>query len=79
MSHVATSPDGYTMDTTILEQIVYPRVRDTFVVFSHVPSGVLNDPSEKVWVIEHPVVNDEFCGNVVLYKDGTSYHEFTQV
>ena len=79
MSNVATSPDGYTMDTTILEHIVYPLVRDTLVVFSHVPSGVLNDPTEKVWVIEHPVVKDEFCGNVVLYRDGAPYHEFTQV
>ena len=78
-SYITASPDRYTMDTTILEHFVYPLVRDNFVVFSHVPSGVLNDPTEKVWVIEHPVVNDEFCGNVVLYKDGKPYHEFTQV
>jgi hypothetical protein len=79
MHHISTSKDGYTMDTTILEHFIYPLVRDNLVVFSHVPSGVLNDPTEKVWVIEHPVVNDEFCGNVVLYKDGKPYHEFTQV
>ena len=79
MHHITTSKDGYTMDTTILEHFIYPLVRNNFVVFSHVPSGVLNDPNEKVWVIEHPVVNDEFCGNVVLYKDGIPYHEFSQV
>jgi len=79
MNHITTSPDGYTMDTTILEHYIYPLVRNNFVVFSHVPSGVLNDPNEKVWVIEHPVVNDEFCGNVVVYWGDKAVHEFTQV
>jgi hypothetical protein len=78
-AYLSTSPESYTTDAKLLEAIVYPLVRDNFVVFSHVPSGVLNDPTEKIRVIEYPLVNDEFCGNVVLYKDGESYHEFTQV
>jgi hypothetical protein len=79
LAYILSSPDRYTMDTSILEHFVYPLVRDSFVVFSHMPSGVLNDPNEKVVVIEYPLINQEFCGNVVLYREGVPYHEFTQV
>ena len=79
LHHIKISKDRYTMDTTILEHFVYPLVRNNFVVFSHVPSGVLSDPTEKIWVINYPLENQEFCGNVVLYKDGIPYHEFAQV
>ena len=78
-SYITARPEGYAVDTKFLEELVYPLVRDTLVIFSHVPNGVLGDSTEKVRVIEYPVENDEFCGNVVLYRDGAPYHEFTQV
>jgi hypothetical protein len=78
-AYLSTTRESYTVDAKFLEAIVYPLVRDNFVTFSHVPGGVLNDPTEKIWVIEHPVVNDEFCGNVVVYWGDKAVHEFTQV
>lgn len=76
---VNTRDDGYAVDAEFLNTHVYPLIRDNFLVFSHVASGVLGNPNEKVCVIEHPVENGEFCGNVVLYKDDAPYHEFTQM
>jgi hypothetical protein len=76
---VNSRPEGYAVDAELLNTYVYPRIHDRFVVFSHVSNGVLGDPSEKVHVIEHPLENQEFCGNVVLYRDGVPYHEFDQV
>lgn len=78
-AYLSTTRESYTVDAKFLEAVVYPLVRDNFVTFSHVPGGVLNDPTEKIWVIEHPVVNDEFCGNVVVYWGDKAVHEFTQV
>ena len=76
---VNNRPDGYAVDAEFLNTHVYPLVRDTLIVFSHVANGVLGNPNEKVCIIEHPVENGEFCGNVVLYKDDAPYHEFSQV
>lgn len=74
-----TCPEGYAVDAQFLNTFVYPSVQDGLLVFSHRADGVIGNTNEKVCVIQHPVVNDEFCGNVVLYKDGVPYHEFTQV
>jgi hypothetical protein len=79
LTFVHGRPDEYTADAQALNAYIYPLIRDTMVVFSHLPTGVLNDPNEKVRIIEYPLENEEFCGNVVLYKDGMPYHEFTQV
>jgi hypothetical protein len=79
ISFVHGVPDGYSVDAEALNTYVYPLIRDNMIVFSHVSNGVLGNPNEKVRVIEYPLENQEFCGNVVLYKDGEPYHEFTQV
>jgi hypothetical protein len=71
--------EEYRVDNEFLEKHVYPYVRENLIVFAYRPDGVRGDPNEKVKVIEYPVVNQEFCGNVVLFKDGVPYHEFTQV
>lgn len=73
-----TCLEGYAVDSIFLNTYVYPYVRDELLVFSHRSDGVIGDSTEKICVIPHPVICDEFCGNVVLYKDGVSYHEFTQ-
>ena len=79
LNFVKERKDGYAVDAVALNTYIYPVLRDSFVVFSHVENGVLCDSSEKVKVIGYPVVNQEFCGNVVLYRDSMAYHEFTQV
>jgi hypothetical protein len=49
------------------------------VVYSYVSHGLFHDPNEKVVLIDCPLPNGDFCGNVVLYReDGTTYTEFTQ-
>ena len=76
---VAVRPDGYTVDADFLNTHVYPLIRSSFLVFSFRPDGVLGDSTEKVKMIDYPLVNQEFCGNVVLYGNGVAYHEFVQV
>ena len=67
---------GYTFDVRFLEQHLKT---ENMVVYSYVPDGLFNDPNEKVCVIDHPLPNGDFCGNVVLFReDGSSYNEFTQ-
>ena len=67
---------GYTFDTRFLDTHVVPK---NMVVYSYVPGGLFHDPNEKVVLIECPLPNGDFCGNVVLYReDGTTYTEFTQ-
>ena len=67
---------GYTFDTQFLEQHLKT---ENMVVYSYVSDGLFNDPNEKVCVIDCPLPNGDFCGNVVLFReDGSSYNEFTQ-
>jgi hypothetical protein len=68
---------GYTADTQFLER--HLDLQD-MIVYSYVSHGLFSDPAEKVKLIECPLPNNDFCGNVVLYRDdGSSYTEFTQV
>lgn len=78
LAFVLDRPDGYVVDSQALNMFIYPLLRDSFLVFSHKESGVLDNPDEKVCVIQYPLENQEFCGNVVLYSDGAPYHEFSQ-
>jgi hypothetical protein len=48
-------------------------------VFSFKPDAILGDPTETIKIIEYPLVNQEFCGNVVLYANKVPYHEFAHV
>lgn len=67
---------GYTFDVQFLGQHLNT---ERMVVYSYVPGGLFNDPNEKVCVIDCPLPNGDFCGNVVLFRaDGSSYNEFTQ-
>jgi hypothetical protein len=77
--YVKTGPEGYTSDTSFLDAYVYPDIKDQFVVFSYVSNGVLGDDTEKVCLIEYPVENDEFCGNVVLFQEGVPHHQFAHM
>ena len=76
---VAVRPDGYTVDADFLNTHVHPLIRSSFLVFSFKPDGVLGDSTEKIRMIDYPLVNQEFCGNVVLYGNHVAYHEFVQV
>jgi hypothetical protein len=71
--------EEYRVDNEFLETHIYPLVASGLVVFSYRADGVRNDPNEKVLVIDYPLINQEFCGNVVLFRDGEPYHEFSQV
>ena len=71
--------EEYRVDNEFLATHIYPLVAPGLAVFSYRSDGVRRDPNEKVVVIDYPLVKQEFCGNVVLYKDGVPYHEFTQV
>jgi len=71
--------EEYRVDNEFLATHIYPLVAPGLVVFSYRNDGVRRDPNEKVVVIDYPLINQEFCGNVVLYRDGEPYHEFTQV
>jgi hypothetical protein len=67
---------GYTADTRFLDTHVAPK---NMVIYSYVSHGLFHDPNEKVVLIECPLPNGDFCGNVVLYhEDGTTYTQFTQ-
>lgn len=67
---------GYTFDTQFLEKHLKT---ENMVVYSYTPDGLFNDPNEKVCVIDCPMPNGDFCGNVVLFReDGSSYNEFSQ-
>ena len=71
--------EEYRVDNEFLAAHIYPLVAPGLIVFSYRSDGVRGDPNEKVRVIEYPLVNQEFCGNVVLYNEGVPYHEFSQV
>ena len=71
--------EEYRVDNEFLETHIYPLVASGLVVFSYRADGVRNDPNEKVVVIDYPLINQEFCGNVVLFRNGEPYHEFSQV
>jgi hypothetical protein len=71
----ANSPcKGYTSDTTFLEQKLS---RKNMVVYSYDPQGILGDSSETVCVIEEPIRNHNFCGNVMLFTENGEIPEFT--
>lgn len=72
----AEKPMQYTADTSFLDTHLVTGSR---VVYSYTPGGLYNDPSENVKLIEYPMENGEFCGNVVLFNEsGVEYHEFQQ-
>ena len=76
---VTENPNRYTLDTDFLNTYVHPLIRFSFLVFSFKPDGVLGDSTETIKMIDYPLANQEFCGNVVLYGNSVSFHEFVQV
>lgn len=76
---VSENPNRYALDTDFLATYVYPLIRSSFLVFSFKPDGLLKDSTETIKMIDYPLVNQEFCGNVVLYSNRVPYHEFVQV
>jgi len=76
---VTANPNRYTLDTDFLNTYVHPLIRSSFLVFSFRHDGVLGDSTETIKMIDYPLVNQEFCGNVVLYENRFPYHQFTQV
>ena len=73
-SFMSTSPLEYISDAVFLERNLN---RKNFVVYSYDPEGIRKDTSETVCVIEEPIRNQEFCGNVMLFKGETETPEFT--
>jgi len=67
------TPCQYTTDTTFLETNFE---RKNIVVYSYNSSGVTNT-NETTRVIPTPIQNQEFCGQVMLFRDGEEYCEFT--
>jgi hypothetical protein len=63
--------------------ILYNRIKELlieyFEPFFGENASSEEKKNEKVVVIDYPLINKEFCGNVVLYREGVPYHEFTQV
>lgn len=76
---VTENPNRYTLDTDFLNTYVHPLICSSFLVFSFKPDAILGDLSETIKMIEYPLVNEEFCGNVVLYENRIPYHQFIQV
>jgi hypothetical protein len=75
-AYCAAESSQYASDTRFLEQHIKT---DSMVVYSYVPGGLFNDSHEHVRLIDCPLPNGDFCGNVVLFRDdGSSYTEFTQ-
>lgn len=68
-----SKPAKYASDTSFLERVFD---QTNMIVYSYDPSGLL--PSQNVQLIETPITNQNFCGNVMLFKeDGSEYPEFT--
>jgi len=71
------------IDTTEFEYVSDARFLEThlprknMVVYSYDPTGVLGDSSETVCVIEEPIRNHNFCGNVMLFTENGEIPEFT--
>jgi hypothetical protein len=76
---VSENPNRYALDTDFLNTYVHSLIRSSFLVFSFKPDAILGDPTETIKIIEYPLVNQEFCGNVVLYANRVPYHEFVHV
>jgi hypothetical protein len=76
---VSANPNRYTLDTDFLNTYVHPLIRSSFLVFSFKSDAILGDSTETIKIIDYPLVNQEFCGNVVLYSNRVPYHEFVQV
>jgi hypothetical protein len=70
----AENPMQYTADTTFLDKHLELA---PMTVYSYRTDGVLGLPNESVRVIEPPIVDDAFCGNVMLFReDGEEFYEF---
>jgi len=65
--------EGYGVDCRFLTDYIYPAFKDSLIVYSYDKKAIYNDPTEHVQVIEYPIVNNDFCGNVVLWKE---YNQF---
>ncbi len=69
-SYCQIASSEYGVDTNFLDA----TVREPLLVFSHDPKGLIDNPSEKVIVIEE---TGDFCGNVVLFdENGKEYNQF---
>ena len=73
IEYIQTANDYYGVDADFLKKHVYDP--DNLVVYSYRPDGLLGNPNEKVVVIDQPIENKEFCGNVLLYNP-EPYYEF---
>jgi len=71
---ITTSRLEYISDAVFLENNLS---RKNLVVYSYDPEGIRKDTSETVCVIEEPIRNQEFCGNVMLFEGETETPEFT--
>jgi hypothetical protein len=71
---MSTSTLEYISDAVFLERNLS---RKNLVVYSYDPEGVRKDTSETVRVIKEPIRNQDFCGNVMLFKGETETPEFT--
>lgn len=76
-SFCGSNPAVYGIDSHFLDRYL---IRKNMVVYSYTSDGLFCDTSEKICVIQHPLPNRDFCGNVVLFReDGSAYNEFAQV
>lgn len=73
LEYIQTANDYYGVDADFLKKHVYNP--QDLVVYSYHARGLFGDPNEKVVVIEEPIANREFCGNVMLYNP-EPYYEF---
>lgn len=64
----------YTSDARFLETHLS---RKNMVVYSYDPRAILGSSSETVCIIQEPIRNHNFCGNVMLFNENGETPEFT--
>lgn len=72
---IADAVPQYRADTNFLDRVVHPKIARDMVVYCYRADGLLGDANEKVEVIQCPIVDKAFCGNVMLYAP-EPYYEF---
>jgi len=60
-------PYGY--DETFLAHSVYPHILHSLIVYTFSPYRQPISPLEHTFIIPFPVVNNDFCGQVILFDE----------
>lgn len=72
---IAEAIPNYRADADFVECAIYPKIVRDMVVYCYRTDGLFDDPIEKVELIQYPILDKAFCGNVMLYNP-QPYYEF---